>query len=100
MNEDQRMRLKRLIEALAHATRISILDVLRSGEECVCEIEAQLGYRQAHISQHLAVLRKAGLLRDRRTGWNVFYHVVQPESIPCSTPHARCWLLTTDNTKR
>jgi DNA-binding transcriptional ArsR family regulator len=37
------------------------------------------GLRQAHISQHLMVLREAGLVSDRRDGWNIFYRVVKPE---------------------
>ena len=42
-------------------------------------MEAVLGYRQAYISQQLMVLRDAGLLQDRREGWNVYYRVVRPE---------------------
>ena len=42
-------------------------------------MEAVLGYRQAYISQHLAVLREAGLIDDRRDGWNVFYRVTAPQ---------------------
>jgi ArsR family transcriptional regulator len=40
-------------------------------------MEAVLGLRQAYISQHLMVLREAGLVDDRRDGWNVFYQVVR-----------------------
>ena len=64
---------------LAHPTRLAILDILREGEQCVCHMEAILGLRQAHISQHLMVLRDAGLVTDRRDGWNIFYKVIQPE---------------------
>jgi ArsR family transcriptional regulator len=42
-------------------------------------MEAVLGYRQAYISQHLMILREAGLIQDRRDGWNIFYHVTKPE---------------------
>ncbi|MBN2548511.1 MAG: winged helix-turn-helix transcriptional regulator [Anaerolineales bacterium] len=64
---------------LMHPTRLAILDVLRDGEQCVCHMEAVLGLRQAHISQHLMVLREAGLVTDRRDGWNIFYRVCKPE---------------------
>lgn len=64
---------------LMHPTRLAILDILRDGEQCVCHMEAILGLRQAHISQHLMVLREAGLVADRREGWNVFYRVTQPK---------------------
>lgn len=69
----------KLFKALMHPVRLAILDILRSGEECVCHMEAVLGYRQAYISQHLMVLREAGLIQDRRDGWNIFYHVIKPE---------------------
>ncbi len=69
----------KLFKALMHPARLEILDILRTGEECVCHMEATLGYRQAYISQHLMVLREAGLVEDRRDGWNIFYRVVQPE---------------------
>lgn len=62
-----------------HPARLAMLDVLREGEACVCHLEAALGYRQAYISQHLMVLREAGLVEDRREGWNVYYHVTGPD---------------------
>ncbi len=69
----------RLFKALMHPARLEILDVLRDGEECVCHMEAVLGYRQAYISQQLMVLRDAQLVEDRRDGWNIFYRVIKPE---------------------
>jgi ArsR family transcriptional regulator len=68
-----------LFKALMHPARLAILDILRDGEECVCHMEAYLGYRQAYISQQLMVLREAGLVEDRRDGWNIFYRVIKPE---------------------
>jgi ArsR family transcriptional regulator len=69
----------RLFKTLMHPARLAILDILRDGEECVCHMEAALGYRQAYISQQLMVLRDAGLVQDRREGWNIFYRVTKPE---------------------
>jgi len=69
----------KLFKALMHPARLEILENLRDGEHCVCHMEAALGYRQAYISQHLSVLREAGLVQDRRDGWNVYYRVVQPQ---------------------
>lgn len=69
----------KLFKTLNHPARLAILDVLREGEHCVCHMEAALGYRQAYISQHLMVLRDAGLVRDRRDGWNIYYRVTKPE---------------------
>ncbi|MEI7771787.1 MAG: metalloregulator ArsR/SmtB family transcription factor [Chloroflexales bacterium] len=68
-----------IFKALAHPTRIAILDLLRYGEECVCHMEAILGKRQAYISQQLAILRAAQIITDQRDGMNIFYRVVRPE---------------------
>ncbi len=67
-----------VFKILTHPARIAILNILRDGEHCVCHMEAHLGYRQSYISQQLAVLREAGLIQDRRDGWNIFYRVTNP----------------------
>jgi ArsR family transcriptional regulator len=67
-----------LLKVLTHPARLAILNILRDGEHCVCHMEAYLGFRQAYISQQLMVLREAGLIQDRRDGWNVFYRVADP----------------------
>lgn len=69
----------KLFKALMHPVRLAILDILREGEECVCHMEAILGFRQAYISQHLMILRDAGLVTDRRNGWNIYYRASKPE---------------------
>ena len=69
----------KIFKMLMHPARLAIFELLRSGEECVCHMEAVLGYRQAYISQHLAVMKEAGLVEDRKEGWNSFYRVLQPE---------------------
>jgi ArsR family transcriptional regulator len=71
-------RLSDLLRLIAHPARLEILNLLRGGEICVCQMEAQLGYRQAYISQHLMALREAGLVGDRRQGWKVFYRLLRP----------------------
>lgn len=68
-----------IFKVLTHPTRIAILNLLRDGEHCVCHMEAYLGFRQAYISQQLSVLREAGLIQDRRDGWNIFYRVINPD---------------------
>lgn len=65
----------KIFKVLTHPARLAILEILRDGEHCVCHMEAWLGYRQAYISQQLSVLRQAGLISDRRDGWNIFYRV-------------------------
>ena len=64
-------------KALMHPVRLQILAILRGGEECVCHMEATLRLRQAYISQHLAVLREAGLVSVRREGWNIYYQAIK-----------------------
>ena len=61
--------------ALAHPTRLEILDLLREGEACVCHIQAMLNQRQSYISQQLNVLRHAGLVSSRKDGLRVYYQV-------------------------
>jgi len=72
-------RQAQIFRALMHLARLAILKTLRDGEACVCHLEARLGYRQAYLSQQLAALRAAGLVRDRRDGWNVYYSVAHPD---------------------
>jgi len=63
------------LKALGHPARLEIVDILRRGEACVCHLEAHLGYRQPYISQQIMVLRKAGLVAERRDGTYVFYRL-------------------------
>lgn len=65
-----------LLKALAHPVRLQILEILREGEQCVCHIEATLGQRQSYISQHLMLLRKVGVVADRKDGLRVYYRVL------------------------
>lgn len=62
-------------KALAHPTRIAILEMLRGGERCVCEMEPELTASQANISQHLAILRDSHLVAARREGVRMTYRV-------------------------
>jgi ArsR family transcriptional regulator len=61
------------LAVIASPQRIAILLAIGTGEACVCHLEASLGWRQAYISQHLMVLRKADILQDRREGRYIFY---------------------------
>lgn len=64
-----------LLRAMANPTRLQILRLLRFGGAYVCHLTFALGKRQPNISQHLAVLRAAGLVVDERQGLNVFYRL-------------------------
>lgn len=77
------------MKAMGHPVRLQILEVLEAeGESCVCHLEARLGQRQATISQHLARLRDAGLVADRRDGLNVYYSLTD-ESLASLLAEAR-----------
>ncbi len=65
--------LLRLLRALADDTRLRILDILRDGEHCVCELQASVEIGQSLLSHHLRALREAGLVQDRREGRWVHY---------------------------
>ena len=78
MERDAYRLLARTIKALAHPTRLAILSLLREGEVCVCELEPALDLRQANISQHLAILRRANLVISRRDGLRILYRVADP----------------------
>jgi ArsR family transcriptional regulator len=66
---------------IGQPARIQILLTLGAREACVCHLEAVTGMRQASISQHLMVLRRAGLVTAQRDGRNIFYHLCQPEIV-------------------
>ncbi len=67
-----------MLRAMAHPFRIRLLDVLSVGEECVCHLASLFDKPQPYISQHLAALKEAGLVRDRRVAQRVFYRAADP----------------------
>jgi len=64
-----------ILQAIDQPARLEILQVIGSGEACVCHLEAALGQRQAYISQHLMALREAGIITSRRAGRYVYYRL-------------------------
>jgi DNA-binding transcriptional ArsR family regulator len=71
--------LSNLLLLIGQPVRLLILATLGGQEACVCHLEAVLGLRQAALSQHLMILRKAGLVHSRRGGRNIFYRLANPE---------------------
>ena len=63
----------RLFHALSDPTRLSILQRLRFGERCVCDLTDALDAAQSRLSFHLKVLKDAGLVTDRREGRWMYY---------------------------
>jgi ArsR family transcriptional regulator len=66
-------RVARLFHALSDETRLAILDRLRSGEECVCNLTDLLDAAQSRLSFHMKTLKEAGLVLDRREGRWIHY---------------------------
>ena len=67
----------RLFHALSDETRLSILQRLRFGERCVCDLTDALDAAQSRLSFHLKVLKDAGLVSDRRDGRWMYYTLNQ-----------------------
>ena len=64
-----------LFHALSDETRLEIIELLRKGERCVCELTDTLDAAQSRLSFHLRVLKDAGIVRDRKDGRWVYYEL-------------------------
>ncbi|MBL8076248.1 MAG: winged helix-turn-helix transcriptional regulator [Nitrospira sp.] len=62
-----------LFHALSDETRLALLDRLKDGEQCVCELTDAMNAAQSRLSFHLKVLKDAGLVEDRREGRWMYY---------------------------
>jgi DNA-binding transcriptional ArsR family regulator len=69
------------LKNFTHPVRLEILDILLSGEQCVCHLEAHLGYRQAYISQQLMVLKEVGIVEETRQGRNIYYRIADQKAL-------------------
>lgn len=76
-------RTAQLFKALSDETRLRILALLVQGELCVCDLMATLELPQSTVSRHLAYLRNAGLVEDRRQGVWMFYRLAEDGSTLC-----------------
>jgi len=73
-----------LFHALSDETRLAVIDMLRAGERCVCELQDELGAAQSRLSFHLKVLKDAGFVNDRREGRWVHYSL-NPQALADAT---------------
>lgn len=69
-----------LFRALADRTRLRIVNLLARGSLCVCDIQRILEQPQSSVSRHLALLKSAGLILDRRDGMRTFYALTASDS--------------------
>jgi len=75
-----------IIKALAHPTRLFIVDQLAKKNHCVCELTDMVGDDITTVSKHLSVLRSSGLVSVEKKGTQVFYHL----KVPCILGFIRC----------
>ncbi|NCO51761.1 MAG: winged helix-turn-helix transcriptional regulator [Deltaproteobacteria bacterium] len=69
----------RVLKALAHPTRLFIVEELEKGEQCVCDLTAMIGADVSTVSKHLSVLKQGGIVLDDKRGNQVFYRL----RVPC-----------------
>ena len=67
-----------IVKALAHPTRLFIVNELSKGERCVCELREEIGADLSTVSKHLSVLKGAGIVEDDKRGLQVFYRLRCP----------------------
>jgi len=75
-----------ILKALAHASRLLMVDELSRGERCVCELRDLVGHDLSTVSKHLSILKAAGIVEDDRRGKQVFYRL----KVPCVLNFFHC----------
>lgn len=69
----------KIIKALAHPSRLLMIDALADGEKCVCELQRLVGSDISTVSKHLSLMKGAGIVADRKEGLQVYYRL----RVPC-----------------
>jgi len=78
--EERVLELKaEILKALAQPTRLKILELLRNGEKCICEIVPAINGEQSNISHHISLMQKSHLVTTRKDGVRVMVKVRDPE---------------------
>jgi len=67
-----------IIKAMAHPTRLFIVDELSRKERCVCELTKMIGADTSTVSKHLSILRSAGIVQNEKRGSQIFYRLRMP----------------------
>ena len=89
-----------VFKALSSPVRVHILKLLKDGPQCVCKIIEELGTEQSNTSQHLAVLKSAGLVDSQKEGLRVIYSVKHPEIFSVINAIEKIILAQTEETQR
>ena len=78
--EERVLELKaEILKALAQPTRLKILELLRNGERCICEIVPAINGEQSNISRHISLMQKSHLVTTRKDGVKVMVKVSDPK---------------------
>lgn len=75
LSREEAKRQAQALKAMGHPARLRIVRMIGSGECCVTELVQEIRLSWASVSRHLAVLRAAGILADRRAGLRIYYKV-------------------------
>jgi ArsR family transcriptional regulator len=75
-----------VIAAAGHPIRLAVIDYLKDGEQCVCDIAEHVEANRSNVSRHLAVLLNAGIVEQRKDGLKMMYSL----RTPCVLNFARC----------
>jgi DNA-binding transcriptional ArsR family regulator len=67
-----------IAKSIAHPVRVAVLEFVKDGEQCVCDIAEAVGSERSNLSKHLSVMVNAGVLASRKDGLKVFYHIKTP----------------------
>ena len=86
MDRDAYKQKATIIKAMAHPSRLIIIDALAEGEKCVCELQRLVGSDLSTVSKHLSVMKSAGIVTDRKEGLQVFYRL----RVPCVLRFFEC----------
>lgn len=76
----------RVMKAMAHPSRLMMVDELSRGERCVCDLQKLVGHDISTVSKHLGVLKKSGIVEDERRGKNIYYRL----KVPCILNFFEC----------
>ena len=68
----------KIIKAMAHPTRLFIVDEISRKEKCVCELRDLIGSDISTVSKHLSILKNAGIIEDEKRGAQVYYTLKMP----------------------
>ena len=85
-SERRFQRRTKVIKALAHPSRLAMVDALATGERCVCDLQALVGADMSTVSKHLSLLREAGIVLSEKRGLQVFYRL----RVPCLLSFFSC----------